>query len=134
LEGEFTVAKNRLMVRALAQKRSNLVDEQQGSTFAKFLTDTTATLFAYADEVAPLKELLKYFKTAGVGIPKGGLLGPSVLTDTDVTRLASIPTRPVLLAQLVGQLNAPIQGLHYALNWNINKLVWALQAVKSNKQ
>ncbi len=134
LEGEFTVAKNRLMVRALAQKRSNLVDEQQGSTFAKFLTDTTATLFSYADEVAPLKELLKYFKTAGAGIPKGGLLGASVLTDTDVTRLASLPTRHILLSQLVGQLNAPIQGLHYALNWNINKLVWALQAVKSNKQ
>lgn len=119
LEAEFTVAKNRLMLRALGR------DLQ--------LTDTTATLFSYADEVAPLKELLKYFKTAGFGKLKAGILGDSLLSDTDVVRIASLPTRNVLLAQLVGQLNAPIQGLHYALSWNIRKLVYALSAIKNSK-
>lgn len=116
LSADFTVAKNRLMIRALGQKK-----------LQHFFSDTTATLFSYADEVAPLKELLKYVKVAGVGKPKGGLLGDSLLTELDVTRLASLPTRDVLLAQLAGQLNAPIQALHYALNWNINKLVWVLK-------
>lgn len=119
LEAEFTVAKNRLMLRALGKDLH--------------LTDTTATLFAYADEVSPIRELLKYFKTAGVGKPKAGLLGDAMLTEADVTRLSRLPTRTVLLAQLVGQLNAPIQGLHYALSWNINKLVWALNRVKQIK-
>ncbi|MBI3955674.1 50S ribosomal protein L10 [Candidatus Gottesmanbacteria bacterium] len=116
---EFTVAKNRLMKRALGKE-------------VKF-TDTTATLFAYADEVSPIKELLKFFKTAGAGKPKAGILGTSVLSEADVTRLAALPTRNVLLAQLVGQLRAPIQGFHYALSWNINKFVWALGAVKEKK-
>lgn len=120
LKGEFIIAKNRLMMRALGKE--------------VVLADTTATLFAYDDEVSPLKELLKYFKTAGAGKTKGGLLGQTLLSDTDVTRLAALPTRQVLLAQLVGQLNAPIQGLHNALNWNINKFVWALNAVKDSKQ
>ena len=120
LSAEFTIAKNRLMKRAL------------GRDFE--LTDTTATLFSYVDEVAPLKELLKYFKVAGVGKTKGGLLGTTILNDAQVTRLAALPARPALLGQLAGQLNAPIQGLHYALSWNINKLVWALNAVKSKKQ
>lgn len=117
LSAEFTVAKNRLMKRALGKDIP--------------LTDTTATLFSYADEVSPLKELLKYFKIAGVGKPKAGLLGDTVLSEADVIRLAALPTRDVLLAQLVGQLNAPIQGLHYALSWNIRKLIYALNAMKA---
>ncbi|MEK7544324.1 MAG: 50S ribosomal protein L10 [Patescibacteria group bacterium] len=121
---DLTVAKNRLLLRSLSDKADAL---------RSMLSDTTATLFAYADEVAPLKELLKYFKVAGVGKTKGGLLGSQVLSDAEVTRLAALPSRDVLLGRLVGQLNAPIQGLHYALSWNINKLVWALQAVKEKK-
>lgn len=124
VNADFTVAKNRLMMKALADR---------AETVRTALSDTTATLFSYADEVAPLKELLKYFKTAGAGKTKGGLLGQTLLSDTDVTRLASLPTRQVLLAQLTGQLNAPIQGLHYALRWNINKFVWALNAINSKK-
>lgn len=125
VNADLTITKNRLMMRALADRAESL---------QAALSDTTATLFSYADEVAPLKELLKYFKTAGVGKTKGGLLGQTFLSDTDVTRLASLPNRQILLSQLVGQLNVPIQGLHYALGWNIHKLVWALRAVKDNKQ
>ena len=123
-EGEFTVAKNRLILRALGEKAELLKDK---------LTDTTAVLFAFADEVAPLRELLKFFKTVGVGRTKAGLMGSSVMTDADVTKLATLPSREVLLGRLVGQLNAPIQGLHYALQWNINTLVYALNAVKEKK-
>lgn len=124
VNADLTITKNRLMMRALADRAESL----QAS-----LSDTTATLFSYADEVAPLKELLKFIKTAGVGKTKGGLLGQSFLSDTEVTRLASLPNKQVLLAQLVGQLNAPIQGLHHALSWNINKFAWTLNAVKEKK-
>jgi len=117
LKGEFIIAKNRLMMRALGKE--------------VILSDTTATLFSYDDEISPLKELLKYFKTAGVGKTKGGILGSQILTDAEVTRLAALPTRTALLGQLVGQLNAPIQGLHYALQWNLKKLVYVLNVVKA---
>lgn len=132
-QGELTVAKNRLMKKALELKRSHPVEKQQDETFMQFLTDTTATLFAYADEVAPLKELLKFLKVAGVGKTKGGLLGETILSDAEVTRLAALPSREMLLGKFVGQLNGPIQGLHYALSWNINKLVWALNAIEKLK-
>lgn len=119
-DAEFAVTKNTLFKRALGDKAASL-DAQ--------LKESTGALFAYADEVAPLKELIKFFKAAGFGKTKGGLLGTAVLAEADVTRLASLPTRELLLAQLVGQLNAPIQGLHRALSWNINRLVWALKEV-----
>ena len=126
VDAEFVVTKNRLLRRALGEEKSNAIDE--------LLSQPTATLFAYADEVAPLKELLKFFKAAGMGTAKGGLLGSTPMTETEVAKLATLPAREVLLGRLVGQLNAPIQGLHYALNWNLNKLVWALNAVSEKKQ
>ena len=124
VEGEFLITKNRLLRRSLGDKAQALDTS---------LADVTATLFAYADEIAPIKELLKFFKAAGVGKPKAGLLGETALTEADVTRLAQLPSREVLLGKLVSQLNAPIQGLHYALSWNINRFVWALNAVKEKK-
>jgi large subunit ribosomal protein L10 len=124
-DGEFVVTKNRLFKRALGDK---------ASAVESLLEETTATMFAYADEVAPLKAMLKFFKDAGFGKAKGGMLGTTGLTETDVTKLSQLPSRDMLLGRLVGQLNAPIQGLHYALSWNLNKLVWALTAVKAKKQ
>ena len=123
-EAEFVIAKNRLMKKALGDKAPSL---------ETLLEKPTATLFAYADEAAPLKELLKFFKAAGVGIAKGGLLGAVTLSEADVAKLASLPSRQMLLGSLARQLNAPIQGLHYSLQWNLNTLVWALNSIKNSK-
>jgi large subunit ribosomal protein L10 len=119
-DADFSVTKNRLLTRALGDKAKSI----EG-----YLKESTAALFAYADEAAPLKELLKFFKATGFGKAKGGLLGATVLAEADVTKLAALPQRQQLLGLLAGQLNAPIRGLHYALNWNLNKLVWALREV-----
>lgn len=121
---EFVVTKNRLLRRALGDK---------AKSFESLLEQPNAVLFAYEDEVAPLKELLKFFKAVGFGKTKGGLLGDTALSETDVTRLATLPSHEILLGTLVRQLNAPIQGLHYALSWNINRFVWGLNAVKEKK-
>lgn len=122
--GEFMIAKNRLVLRALGDRADSMREP---------LNNETAVLFAYEDEVAPLKELLKFFKAAGMGKTKAGLMGTTVMSDADVTKLATLPSRDALLGKLVRQLNAPIQGLHYALQWNMNKLVWALDAIKTKK-
>ena len=126
-DAEFTVTKNTLLKRALSDPASS-AGESKG--ILELLKESTAALFSYRDEVAPLTVLLKFFKTAGFGKAKGGLLGDTLLTETDIATLATLPSRPILLAKLVGQFNAPIQGLHDALNWNLNKLVWALNSIK----
>jgi len=124
VDGEIVITKNRLLSRALGDRASKIEN---------ILSQQSATLFAYSDEVAPLKELLKFFKAAAMGKAKGGLLGDTALSEADVAKLASLPSREMLLGKLVRQLNAPIQGLHYALQWNLNKLVWALNSVKEKK-
>jgi large subunit ribosomal protein L10 len=132
---EFVIAKNRLLKRALRASESAQGNPPASSiqSIEPLLEQPNASLFAYGDEVAPLKELVKFFKAVGFGKIKGGILGAQVLTDQEVKRLATLPAREVLLGNLARQLNAPIQGLHYALSWNLNKFAWALNAVKEKK-
>ncbi len=124
VDAEFMVTKNKLMERALGDSAAELKD---------VLKQATATIFSYNDEVSGLKELLKFFKAANVGKTKAGLLGVTILSEKDVSKLASIPSKEILLGQLAGQLKAPIANLHHALSWNINKLVWALDGIKAKK-
>lgn len=121
---EFMVTKNKLLERAFGNKAASV---------KPLLKNSTGTLFNYDDEVAGIKELLQFFKKANAGKTKAGLLGTHILTDAEVTRLATLPTRKALLGQLASQLMAPIQGLHHALSWNMNKLVWALNSIKEKK-
>lgn len=124
VDAEFVVTKNKLVERALGDQGAGVKDQ---------LREATGALFNYADEVAGLKELLKFFKLVNSGKTKGGLLGTTVLSAGDVDRLSKLPGRQELLAKLAGQMKSPLFGLHHALQWNINKLVWGLNAVKSKK-
>lgn len=124
VDAQFVVTKNKLFERALGDAADGVKDQ---------LKDATGTLFSYADEVAGLKELLKFFKSVNLGKTKGGLLGATVLSAQDVDRLAKLPGKQELLGKLAGQMKAPLYGLHYALSWNLNKLVWALNGIKSKK-
>lgn len=125
MDGEFVVTKNKLLERALGDRSASVKDQ---------LRETTGTLFSFGDEILPLKELLKFFKTVGVGKAKGGILGTKVMSEAEVNQLAKLPGRQELLGKLVGQMKSPVYGLHRALSWNINTLVWALQAVKGTKK
>lgn len=123
-DAEILVSKNRLVKRALGDKAAAIDDA---------FNQQTAVLFTYKDQVAPLKELLKFFKAVGLGKAKAGLLGADALDEKAIEKLSTLPSREVLLGKLVGQLMAPLSGLHYSLSWNINRLVWALSAVKDKK-
>ena len=121
---EFTVTKNKLLERALSDTAKSV---------APYLKENTGTLFNYDDEIGGLKELLKFLKLTALGKTKGGLLGSTALTGEDILRLSGLPGKQELLGQLAGQLMAPLSGLHHALSWNINRLVWGLNAIKAKK-
>lgn len=123
-DAELVITKNTLMRRAMGDNAKDM-----GET----LTQESAAVFSYKDEVSGVKELFKFFKTAGMGKAKGGFLSGKALNAKEVETLSEIPPKEVLLGRLVGQMMAPISGLHHSLSWNINKLVWALNSVKEKK-
>lgn len=126
IDAEYVITKNRLVLRALASV--DLDDE----TKAK-LNRPTATLFMYSDVVEPLKEITKSIKALELPTIKFGVIEGKVVSDQDVLKLATLPPMDMLRAQLLGQMQAPIQGLHRALSWNMQSLVMTLNAIAQKK-
>ena len=125
-DSEFIAVKNTLLERALAEK----VDKE---TAQQHFNQPTGALFIYKDIVDPLKEISKMIKDFKLPVIKFGILDGKIVTDQEVTKIASLPPLPVLQAQLLGQMKAPISGLHRALNWNLQQLVLTLNAIKDKK-
>ena len=124
VDAEFVVTKNTLLKRALGEERKMADD---------VFDQPTATLFAYNDLVEPLKVLTKSVKEINLPIIKAGFMEGHALSNKDVTRLATLPSKQVLQAQLLGMMKSPIQNLHRALNWNLQSFVMTLNAIAKQK-
>ncbi len=123
----FVVVKNTLLKRALAD--SPMAEAAEGQTFE----GQTGTLFIGEDVVTPIKTVAKLIKETEKPTIKFGILSGKVIESKEVLKLATLPSREVLIAQLAGMLKSPIVGLHRSLNWNIQKFVMTLNAVASKK-
>ena len=107
--GTYKVYKNRLMKIAF----DNLGIEFPASDFE----GTTAVIFHSSDEVAPAKIALdgskKYNNTLKL---KSGYVSGQYYDTAAITNLANIPSRYVLLAQLLGMLTNPMRSLAVAVS------------------
>src|SRR3990172_640818 len=88
VDAESVVAKNTLIKIATKELGIDFPEE--------VLTGPTAALFAYNDEVSPLKELAAFAKTNEKPVVKAGLLGTTILSVERVAQLANLPTKEVL--------------------------------------
>ncbi len=125
--GELKVTKNTLLKRALKEY------EPRATSHEPFLTGPTATLFAYEDEVAPIKALYEFSQENGLPKFKAGFLGEEFLSAARVTELGQLPEKEILLAKVVGAVNAPLSGLVNVLQGNMRKLVVVLKEIQKNK-
>ncbi|MFQ7280916.1 MAG: 50S ribosomal protein L10, partial [Christensenellales bacterium] len=64
---------------------------------------------------------------------KAGVLEGKVVDVAAVKALASLPSREVLLAKVLGSMNAPITGFVTALSGNIRNLLYVLNAIGEKK-
>ena len=120
---EFSVTKNNLV--KIGLKDNNLeVDDT-------VLAGPTATLFAFDDEINPIKILTKALKDTQKGTIKGGFLNGEYLDQTKVTKLADLPSKDELRAKVVGTIAAPLYGTVNVLQANLRNLVYVLDAIKT---
>ena len=118
---EYRVIKNTL-TRFAAEKAGK---NQLGT----LLTGPVAIAFGYDDVIKPARVLREHIRSVGSVLQiKGGILGDRLLTAEDVANLAILPSKDVLLARLVGQLNAPLQALHNVLSAPLRGLLNVMQA------
>jgi len=118
---EYRVIKNTL-TRFAAEKAGK-------SQLEALLTGPVAIAFGYDDVVKPAQILREHIRSASSVLQiKGGVMGDRLLTAEDIANLATMPTRDILIARLVGQLQAPLQGLHNALSAPLRGLLNLMQA------
>ncbi|OGY16604.1 MAG: 50S ribosomal protein L10 [Candidatus Chisholmbacteria bacterium RIFCSPHIGHO2_01_FULL_49_18] len=131
--GQFLVAKNRLFKLAFSRSRNNHLPQD----IEDVLQGPTSLLFAFEDEIAPLKAIVTFSQShERPHVKLGILLDPEdkVLTAEEVVTLAKLPTKNQLIAQLIGTLNAPGYNLVHVLSGNIRKLSLILTALLEKKE
>lgn len=100
------------------------------------LSDKMVGPLAYGisvDPVAVAKLLSEFSKTNDKLVIKGGALPGSAMSVKDVANLAGLPSREVLLARLLGTMQAPVVKFVQTLNEVPSKFVRGLAAVRDQK-
>lgn len=123
--GEFKVVKNKLAIRAAAGTRLEGLNS--------YFKGTTAVALGYADPVAPTRVLKAIADKQKKLKIKAGVIEGKVVGLEDVRRVAQLPSKDVLIAQLVGRLNAPISGFAGSLNGVLSKFVRTLEALHQQR-
>ena len=90
-------------------------------------------IFFKDEPVQASKVLCDFNKEKDKLVFAGGYLNDKLLAKEDIVAMSKLPSREVLLAQVVGTLNAPIRGLVVVLSQVIKKFVCCLDQVKQNK-
>lgn len=123
---EYKVLKNTLIKRAADEMNITGLDEH--------LNGPTAVAFGINDPASPAKILGEYIKQTKKMQIKCGLVDKKYIDAKGVEALAEIPSKEVLVAMLLGTLNAPIRGLVTALGGVLRKPLYALNAIKEQKE
>jgi len=124
-DSEVKVAKNTLLRMA-----------SQSSTYAP-LSDhfkgTTAVALAYGDPVSPAKVIVEFAKTHEKLKIRSAVLEGKLLSIADLTSLSTLPSKEILLSQLLSVMQAVPTGFVRVLNAIPQKFVYALQSLKEKK-
>ena len=128
LRGEgikYRVVKNRL---------AKIAAQEAGNTeLAALLEGPSALAMGSGDEVALAKSFLDAIRPYRTVAVRGAILGGRRVDAESVTRLATLPSREVLLAQLAGGMAAPIASMASLLAAPLRNLGYALAQVAERK-
>lgn len=108
-DSSFKVAKGRLMKLAAH-------GVEGADAFAESFKDQVGLVFVRGDVFAAAKSLVTFSAKNGTVSLIAGLFEKSVLSADEVKVLAMIPSREVLLAQVLGTLQAPVAQFVRLLN------------------
>ena len=121
----YVVVKNTLAQRALAANKITALDDH--------LSGPTGLVLGGKDPVAAAKVLTDFAREFEKPAIKIGLVDGKAVTPEQVKRLASLPSREVLLSQLAGAMQAPMAQLAGVMNGLLMQVVGALEALRTQR-
>jgi large subunit ribosomal protein L10 len=123
---KMKVLKNTLVKRA--------ADDYGIAEIDQLMEGPTAWAFSLNDPVAAPKIVTEFIKDHPKLEIKGGILEKKVINVDGVKALANLPSREVLLAQVLAGMQAPLVGMANVLQGPLRKWVYVLEAVRKAKE
>lgn len=127
IQGEFKIVKNRVAKKAVLGK------VQSYAPLAENLKGPIGVAYLYGDTAAGAKALVEFQKTNDLFKITAGVMESKAISAKDVNAIASLPSKEVLLGQLVGLLVSPHRGLLGVVNAVPRSLVQVINAIKEKK-
>jgi len=99
------------------------------------LLGPTGVVLGYGGIVEPAKAVSDFAKEHGdKPVFKLGILDNQVVSAVEIQRLAALPSRDQLLAQLAGALEAPMAALVSTLEGKVQEMSGLLEALREQKE
>lgn len=127
-DAEFKVTKNRILKRAINE------DAENYSKLSEKLVGPIGAVYVYGDVAQATKSLLEFNKTNEKLIVKGGVFEGESLDESKLKAIADLPSKDVLMAQIVGSLISPHRGLLLTINGVTRNLVQVIAAIRDKKK
>jgi large subunit ribosomal protein L10 len=122
---EYLVVKNTLMQRAMAANNTDALDD--------YLKGPTGMVLAGEHPIEAAKVLMEFRKEHERPEIKIGLLDGQPMTSSEIERLAKLPSREELLAQLAGTMQAPVAGFLGVMNAVLTQFAGAVEALRAQR-
>jgi len=126
LEVEYKVVKNTLLIRASLETDVALIKD--------IFTGPNAVALSYEDPVAPAKALTEFAEQHKALEIKIGVMDGKVLDFEAIKALAALPSREVLLGQLLSAFNGVPANFVRTLSAIPSQLLNVLEAIKNQKE
>jgi large subunit ribosomal protein L10 len=124
--GDYRIFKNTLVRRA--------IDGGEYQSLSEYLSGPSALTFVQGDVSAVAKALKDFARANPLLVIKGGLADGSLLSSSDLSALADLPPRDVLLARIAGALAAPMQQLAGLLQALPRNLAYGISALIEQRE
>lgn len=125
---EFKVTKNRVLKKAIE------LEAQESSELADKLVGPVGVVYLFEDVAAGAKVAVEFAKNHEKFVVTGGLMDGGLVSDKEIEAISNLPSKEVLLGQILGSLTAPHKGIMGILNGVPRNLVQVINAIKDTKQ
>jgi len=126
VHADMSVVKNSLLKIASTGNRAEVLRDK--------FTGPNAIICVYKDPVSAARILSTFSKEIPQLKVKAGFLGDHAITPEGILKLATLPSREVLLGKFLGTLKGVPQRFVYVLSGNLMKLMMTLNAIKQKKE
>lgn len=123
---EYRVVKNTLAKRA---SEGTPIDAAK-----EIFSGPTGIAMGYDDPVLLAKKVLEFSRKNDKLEIKGGIIEGDLCTSAQINTISELPSREVQLSMLVGAMQSPLSKLASALNATLSGFVYAMEALKKNKE